>query len=101
MNARRLLIFSLIINLGLIGTLAWLAKRRAASGSEPGLTTVKDAPRSAASKAAPVAQIADPAKPAPPIDWQMVESEDYKKYIANLRAIGCPEETIRTSSSPT
>src|SRR5260370_37369479 len=25
----------------------------------------------------------------------MVESEDYKKYIANLRAIGCPEETIR------
>jgi hypothetical protein len=27
--------------------------------------------------------------------WQMVESEDYRKYIANLRAIGCPEETIR------
>ncbi|MBI5775043.1 MAG: hypothetical protein HZA89_15055 [Verrucomicrobia bacterium] len=29
------------------------------------------------------------------IDWRMVESEDYKKYIANLRSIGCPEETIR------
>jgi hypothetical protein len=28
-------------------------------------------------------------------DWQLVESEDYKKYIANLRSIGCPEETIR------
>jgi hypothetical protein len=28
-------------------------------------------------------------------DWRMVESEDYKKYIANLRAIGCPENTIR------
>lgn len=28
-------------------------------------------------------------------DWQSVESEDYKKYIANLRAIGCPEDTIR------
>ena len=28
-------------------------------------------------------------------DWRMVESEDYRKYIANLRAIGCPEETIR------
>jgi hypothetical protein len=25
----------------------------------------------------------------------VVESEDYKKYIANLRSIGCPEETIR------
>lgn len=28
-------------------------------------------------------------------DWRMVESEEYPKYIANLRAIGCPEETIR------
>lgn len=25
----------------------------------------------------------------------MVESADYRRYIANLRAIGCPEETIR------
>jgi hypothetical protein len=28
-------------------------------------------------------------------DWRLVESEDYRKYIANLRAIGCPEETLR------
>ena len=27
--------------------------------------------------------------------WETVESEDYRKYIANLRSIGCPEETIR------
>jgi hypothetical protein len=27
--------------------------------------------------------------------WQQVESADYKAYIANLRAIGCPEETVR------
>ncbi len=27
--------------------------------------------------------------------WQQVESADYKVYIANLRAIGCPEETVR------
>lgn len=26
--------------------------------------------------------------------WETVESEDYLEYIANLRAIGCPEETI-------
>lgn len=26
--------------------------------------------------------------------WETVESEDYRKYIDNLRAIGCPEETI-------
>lgn len=29
------------------------------------------------------------------LDWRGVESEDYKKYIANLRAIGCPQKTIR------
>src|SRR3954462_879248 len=27
--------------------------------------------------------------------WASVESPDYREYIANLRAIGCPEETIR------
>jgi len=29
------------------------------------------------------------------LDWRTVESDDYKRYIANLRAIGCPEKTIR------
>ena len=28
-------------------------------------------------------------------DWHQVESEDYKQYLANLRAIGCPEQTVR------
>jgi len=27
--------------------------------------------------------------------WSEVESDDYRAYIANLRDIGCPEETIR------
>src|SRR5690349_3100498 len=27
--------------------------------------------------------------------WQEVESDDYPTYIANLRNIGCPEQTIR------
>jgi hypothetical protein len=27
--------------------------------------------------------------------WSEVESADYRQYIANLRAIGCPEQTIR------
>jgi len=29
------------------------------------------------------------------LDWRIVESDDFKKYIASLRAIKCPEETIR------
>ena len=27
--------------------------------------------------------------------WSQVEPSDYRQYIANLRAIGCPEQTIR------
>jgi hypothetical protein len=41
--------------------------------------------------------------PAPPaiviqtntFNWSQVESTDYRQYIANLRAIGCPEITIK------
>jgi hypothetical protein len=29
------------------------------------------------------------------VDWRAVESDDYRKYVANLRAVGCPEATIR------
>jgi hypothetical protein len=28
-------------------------------------------------------------------DWRQVESEDYRQYLANSRAIGCPGKTIR------
>src|SRR6266404_3905949 len=27
--------------------------------------------------------------------WGEIESDDYRVYVANLRAIGCPEETIQ------
>jgi hypothetical protein len=28
-------------------------------------------------------------------NWREVESSDYRKYIANLRGVGCPESTIK------
>jgi hypothetical protein len=34
-------------------------------------------------------------RPAELLNWRHVESEDYKKYVANLRLVGCPEKTIR------
>jgi hypothetical protein len=36
-----------------------------------------------------------PAGAAPSFHWRQLESTDYPTYIANLRAIGCPELTIR------
>jgi hypothetical protein len=31
----------------------------------------------------------------PTFHWSEVESTDYRQYIANLRAVGCPEQVIR------
>lgn len=30
-----------------------------------------------------------------PFQWIQIESSDYRQYAANLRAIGCPEQTLR------
>src|SRR5262249_55775509 len=38
---------------------------------------------------------ADPTSETRVFSWADVESSDYRKYIDNLRAIGCPELTIR------
>jgi hypothetical protein len=60
-------------------------------------------------KPEPAAAIAEPAPKTPPpkttaasviirtnaFNWGQLESEDYRTYIARLRSIGCPEETIR------
>ncbi len=58
--------------------------------------------RSLASAQVPLQQEHRPLAPAfqvDPItnrfDWRMIESSDYEKYVANLRAIGCPEKTVR------
>lgn len=96
MSQKTLLILSLVMNVALGAMLL---------RSKPGEPPVALAP--AQTKAAPFV----PATPAAAktrtvtqvvtntvaqkFDWNAVESDDYKKYIANLRAIGCPEETIR------
>jgi hypothetical protein len=96
MNARRLLLVSTAINLCLLVAVVWLAKREPrASNSKAEPLARPAAVVAPASAPAPEPASAVPAKPAQSFDWRLVESEDYKKYIANLRAIGCPEETIR------
>lgn len=36
-----------------------------------------------------------PATNSPPFHWRALESADYARYAANLRAVGCPERTLR------
>ena len=96
MNAKTFLVISLFLNLGLAAALL--------RPTAPAPTAV---PPVAAPEATPAPPVTAPA-PRPrtvtqvvtntlsqKFDWNAVESDDYKKYIANLRAIGCPEETIR------
>jgi len=95
MNARRLLPISLVLNICLLVAAGWLAIReptRTASSARP---QPQPAPTASTPAPVPAPLQAQPAKPVQSFDWRLVESEDYKKYIANLRSIGCPEETIR------
>lgn len=47
-------------------------------------------------EAAPITSAsANPTSPAFPFDWSRIESSDYRQDVANLRAMGCPEEIVR------
>jgi hypothetical protein len=91
MKLKIFLILALCLD-GALGLLLW-QKTRPPAPTAPDTTLARTA-------SIPVHGIPDkPADSSTPkasqqFDWRVVESEDYRKYIANLRAIGCPEETI-------
>lgn len=98
MNSRNLLLVSILLNVGLLAGFAWHVSRA------PVRTDVPAAPAPAAVSAKPskrgAANTTEPAPTLAPVrseafNWRTIESEDYKKYIANLRGIGCPEETVK------
>jgi hypothetical protein len=90
MKTKVILILSLCLNL--LAGAYWLKSRPAA---------VADSALAQQSSTAPTPLDRAPAETPPStptantFDWRMVESDDYRQYIENLRAIGCPEETIR------
>ena len=97
MNSKPILILSLVANLALAGVLVATLKSKPREIAAP--TTPDVAPDakgySAVTTKVEVVTNTAAAPGGKAFGWQMVESEDYKKYIANLRSIGCPEETIR------
>jgi len=94
MNTRVFLILSLCLNAALGGYIIFKGAKSTPAAAE---AIAKPAEALGSRKKAPTegktVTVAVPTSTA--FDWRAVESEDYKKYIANLRAIGCPEETIR------
>ena len=99
MNARVLLVLSVVINVAL-GALLLRPKPLEPTMPAQKAVETKSAPDAAPALTAPatktrtVTQVVTNTV-ALKFDWNAVESDDYKKYIANLRSIGCPEETIR------
>jgi hypothetical protein len=99
MNARILLILSLLVNAVLAGWL-FLGVRSLQTDELPAVPVVAEnakpaEPATNAVSLAPGVRVVTITNLATTLDWRAVESADYKQYIANLRAIGCPEETIR------
>ena len=96
MNSKVLLVISLVINVALGAAL--MKPQPAASPSPSPVESKQPAPQpgiaAPAAKPRTVTQVVTNTV-AQKFDWNAVESDDYKKYIANLRSIGCPEETIR------
>jgi hypothetical protein len=81
---KRIALPSLLLNLALIATVAALTihyKRSERVSSETQQTSSKPA------VSAPQAS---------KFHWSQVESADYATYVSNLRAIGCPEPTIKS-----
>jgi hypothetical protein len=94
MNMRVVLILSLCLNLALGAFIIFKGQPKSEPAGETVAKPVDPAALRKAGKAdGKTVTITLPETTS--LDWRNVESEDYKKYIANLRAIGCPEETIR------
>jgi hypothetical protein len=71
------LVCSLVANLALASALIWKNGGRTKEAVTP-----------------PAITELTPSAGAVRLDWSSVEASDYEQYVKNLRAIGCPEETI-------
>ncbi len=93
-------VLSLALNLALA---AWLLKgfhpEKATTSlllESGGSAATRNQPRGFHSTNANRAGARTPRTPVePPFRWGQVESPDYREYVANLRAVGCPEPVIR------
>lgn len=97
MSARVVLILSLGLNLLLA---AWLVAKRGRVTPPPAAEPAREEP---VAKSVPVwrvqrtnvIEVATNRVDAPGFHWSRIETNDYDAFVANLRAVGCPEQTIR------
>lgn len=90
MKTKTIVTITAVSSLGLAGALAYFLN---SSASSTAVATLEPLPLAAPPEhtSTTVRHFTNVVR----VDWNQVESDDYRKYIANLRAIGCPETTIR------
>jgi hypothetical protein len=87
---RRLLQLSVLLNVALLAAVGW----RSAHPSPMTRTLRSEVGQPVGKLARRPAQFR-PAAAQPATPWAVIESADPRRFIANLRALGCPEQTIR------
>ena len=102
MKASKILLLSLLLNGVTVSAIVYLAKPKgtpADSSAPAGASATQTAREDSRPRPTTRREQSGPAPNATTtgsaLNWSSVESQDYKKYIANLRALGCPEETIK------
>src|SRR5512139_3859514 len=93
MSRRSTLAVSLCLNLLLVAAVAFAFRGAPSLGGAPvpgeeGERLLASSPTTATNLPASVLTITNR------FHWSQVESPHYERYMANLRAVGCPEKTI-------
>ena len=100
MNSRNVFFISLAANVVLACVVALIARQRLLQKSPETVTVVTNVVTNVVA-ALPQTNAVETTNPVPArFDWSNLESDDYPTYVANLRAIGCPEQTIRNIIIP-
>lgn len=92
LNTKKLFALSFLLNLVLVALAGYLAVRKPGTPAMTGQPSTVE-PSTAVAIQPPQNPLSQPASKT--FHWGQLESSDYKTYISNLRAIGCPEQTIR------
>ena len=93
-NGPRLLMVSVALNV-VLGAI-YIAARPSVPKLEPASYAGSLQPNQPVALPVPaITNTATNVLPARMLDWRTIESDDYKRYVANLRLAGCPEKTVR------
>lgn len=88
------IVLLLLLNLGVFAGLLYHLRQAQRDASLQGIDSSAAASPVEAEAASPQIQLIERVV-TNQLHWAQLESEDYKTYVARLRSIGCPEQTIR------